>query len=66
MKSGMKQTVLGDVLRKWRVMSDIDQRTAAKRMGISAATLCRLENGETTPDAHTLLALLTWLLKGVA
>ena len=59
----LQQTVLGDVLKKWRESSGWNMREAADLMGISAPTLCRIENGESSPDAHTLLALLNWMLR---
>lgn len=59
------QTNLGDVLRKWRVMSDLEQRGAARSMDISASTLCRLEKGEVRPDAETFIKILQWLIAPV-
>lgn len=62
-KPKLQPPVLGDVLKKWRVMSQLEQRGAARMIGISASTLCRIENGETTPDAITLMAVFNWLMK---
>lgn len=56
---------LGDVLKKWRLMSQLEQRGAAKQMGVSASTLCRLEKGEVRPDADTFLKILSWLIQPV-
>lgn len=56
-----KQLRLGDVLRKWRVMTELDLRTAAGQMGIGAATLMRIEHGQSC-DAETLLKVLNWLM----
>ena len=53
---------LGDVLKKWRLMSQLGQRGAAYRIGISASTLCRIENGDTRPDAEAFLKILAWLI----
>lgn len=39
---------------------DIDVREAAKKIGISPATLSRLENGN-TPDVNTLAMTADWL-----
>lgn len=64
MKVGLHQTVLGDVLEQWRLGSGLNVREAAALIGISASTLCRLENGGTDPDAKTFLAILNWLLRG--
>jgi len=53
---------LGDVLRKWRMMSDLDQRTAAAKIGVSAPTLCRIEKGDFIPEALTFQKIVNWLL----
>ena len=39
---------------------DIDVRVAAKKIGISSATLSRMENGE-TPNVNTLAMVADWL-----
>jgi len=51
---------LGIVLRKWRLMSELGMREAAKQIGISSPTLCRIEMGH-SPDSKTLMAILNWL-----
>jgi len=51
---------LGEVLKKWRRMSDIGIREASKQMGISHGTLSRIERGEAM-DGATLIKILTWL-----
>lgn len=54
--------ILGEVLRRWRLMSEKDLRTAAKEMGIEgAATLLRIEQGR-SPGGDTLAKILSWLL----
>jgi DNA-binding XRE family transcriptional regulator len=45
---------------KRRVELDTDVRTAAKKIGISPATLSRCENGS-LPDLLTYAALCKWL-----
>ena len=55
---------LGDVLRKWRLMRDLTVREAAKVMGLSVATLSRIERGENM-DGAVLAKILTWLLQNV-
>ncbi len=53
---------LGQVLKRWRLMSELDLRTAAKQMGIDgAATLLRIEQGR-GPSAKTLGKIIAWLL----
>lgn len=51
---------LGEVLRKWRIMSERDLRSVGAEIGISAATLMRLEQGR-DPDGKTLAKVLAWL-----
>jgi transcriptional regulator with XRE-family HTH domain len=52
---------LGEVLRKWRLMSEMDLRSAAALMGTDASTLIRIEQGR-SPSAETLRNILLWLL----
>lgn len=53
---------LGEVLRKWRLISERDLRSVGSEIGISAATLMRLEQGR-DPDGKTLAKVLAWLTK---
>lgn len=53
---------LGEVLRKWRLMSERDLRSVGAEIGISAATLMRLEQGRDT-DGKTLAKVIAWLTK---
>lgn len=52
---------LGTVLRKWRLMSELDLRSAAMEIGIDHATLMRVEQGR-MPSAETLRSILFFLL----
>lgn len=52
---------IGIVLKRWRLMGEMDLRTAAKQIGIGHTTLMRIENGK-MPDGQTLSILLAWLL----
>ena len=54
------QMKLGEVLRKWRKMSELDLRSAAKLMSIDAATLLRIERGH-PPNGQTFMKVLIWL-----
>ena len=54
--------VLGQVIRKWRILSDFTLRHAAKMIGVSPATLMRIEIGH-HPDGVTLTKILFFLLK---
>jgi|HubBroStandDraft_6_1064221.scaffolds.fasta_scaffold46885_2 transcriptional regulator with XRE-family HTH domain len=51
---------LGAVLKKWRFASEMDIRTAANHLGLSASALGRIEKG-TVPDGETLIKLWNWL-----
>ena len=52
---------LGEVIRKWRVMSELSIRDAATMIGISATTMHRFESGDDV-DGRTLIAVLKWLM----
>ena len=52
---------LGDVLKTWRRVSELNIRDAAREIGIGVSTLSRIENGETM-DGVTLSRILTWLM----
>lgn len=52
--------MLGAVLRAWRGSQRMGIREAAKNIGISPATLSRIENGKAT-DGTTLWRLMCWL-----
>jgi len=51
---------LGEVLKRWRMVGDVDIRTLSGIIGISPATLSRIENGKDC-DAKTLVKILRWL-----
>ena len=53
---------IGKVIRKWRLMQDLDLRSVGKEIGISAATLLRVEIGH-DPSGVTLTKILTWLFR---
>lgn len=52
---------LGSVIRAWREQNRYGVREAAKLMGVSHATLSRIERGENM-DGEVLAKLLRWLL----
>ena len=52
---------LGKVIRRWRLMEEHDLRSVGKEIGISAATLMRLEQGR-DPSGEVLAKALLWLL----
>ena len=51
---------LGEVIRKYRRSSDIGIRGMAKELGISIATLSRLENNKDVTGS-TITKILVWL-----
>ena len=53
---------LAAVLKQYRWASKIGVRELAAEIGISYATLSRVENGE-MPDGNTLRKILFWLMK---
>ena len=53
---------LGEVIRKFRVMSELSQRDLANQIGVNVSTLCRIENGEGM-DGKTLAKVLGWLME---
>lgn len=55
---------LGGVIRAYRMHREISLRALAKEIGISAATLMRVEHGYAL-DAKTFLAVLGWLTQEV-
>lgn len=57
-----RPTNLGVVLKKYRVMTEIDLRELAASFGISAATLLRIETGEAMPTGDTLMKIFNWLM----
>ena len=60
----MADTRLGILLRLYRAHRDQNVRDTAAEIGISAATLSRVERGHEC-DVDTLLKLLAWLREGV-
>jgi transcriptional regulator with XRE-family HTH domain len=56
---------LGQVIRRYRVTSELSLRNMGREIGISAATLMRLEQGR-DPDGATLTKVLIWLFKPTA
>jgi transcriptional regulator with XRE-family HTH domain len=61
MSTGIKQAMLGEVLRKWRYSQELDLRTVSAQIGIAPATLMRIEQGRSF-DALTMVMLLEWLM----
>ena len=55
-------TPLGEMLRLYRVMTRQTVRDLAPQMGLSIATLSRIERGHAL-DATTLLKVVNWMLE---
>lgn len=53
---------LASVMKKYRIMSELDLRRLASDIGISAATLSRIESGEDAKSS-TVNKILVWLLQ---
>lgn len=56
---------IGLLLRKWRLINDIAVKELAAEIGISVATLYRMENFGAHTDGVTLLKILNWLCADV-
>lgn len=59
---GRSITRLGRMIRCYRQMNERELRTVAKEIGISAATLMRIEHGREC-DASTLMKILQWMME---
>jgi len=49
---------LPDIMRRWRVSANLTQGQAADLVGVSQATLSRLESGRQFPDRATARAFV--------
>jgi len=56
-----EHTTFGDLIRQERVRADLGLREAARRLGISASYLSRLEAGEFRPPSGALLLRISHL-----
>jgi len=54
---------LGKILKKWRLINELDLRTLGKEIGISASTLMRLEMGH-EPSYSSFKKILDWMSEG--
>lgn len=53
---------LGKVMKYYRLIRQIGLRELSSEIGISTATLSRIENGNFKPDLVTFKKILDWLL----
>lgn len=51
---------IGRILKTYRVINEIGVRALAAELGVSAATVSRIEKNNPM-DQATMLALITWL-----
>lgn len=51
---------IGEIIRGWRSSSKIGLREASAQIGISHATLSRIERGG-EPSARAILAIFDWM-----
>lgn len=58
----MNKIVISECLKLYRQKNEIGIRECAKEIGISSATLSRIENGKDC-DLNSFCKLLTWLMK---
>ena len=54
---------LGLCLKRYRLFGDIGLRDLALEIGVSAATISRIENSNFKPDLVTFNKILNWLIK---
>ena len=52
--------MIGELIKAWRDKYRLGVRSAAKSIGVSAATISRIERGKQI-DAETMLKLVNWL-----
>jgi len=52
---------IGAILKKWRVVSDLELKEVAQEIGIGESALRRLEGGTQKPDAQNILKMIHWL-----
>lgn len=48
------------MIRQYRVMHDLEQKTLAREIGVSASSLCRFEGGKAMDEISTV-KLIAWL-----
>jgi transcriptional regulator with XRE-family HTH domain len=58
---GIDPTVLAHRVKARRAAIGLSQRAAARDIGVSAATVSRLEQGNRLPEIATILRIAEWL-----
>ena len=54
---------LGLCLKRYRLFGNISLRDLSLEIGVSAATISRIENSNFKPDLVTFNKILNWLIK---
>lgn len=55
---------LGDFLQVYLAVKNLDLRTVAAEIGVSASTLMRVTHGR-TPNAETFAKIMNWLIEKI-
>lgn len=55
--------MIGELIRLWRNVENIGVRDLGKEIGVSAATISRIESSKSV-DCRTMLKLIFWLFEG--
>ena len=58
----MNKLVISECIKLYRNNHNLNMRDCAKEIGISNATLCRIESGKDC-DIESFSKLLTWLMR---
>ena len=58
----MNKLVISEMLKLYRQSRDLSMRDCAKEIGVSCATLCRIEAGKDC-DMKSFSKLLNWLMR---
>lgn len=55
--------ILGKVIKAYRIHNEISLRELSLKIGVSAATISRIENSNFNPDLVTFNKILNWLIR---
>ncbi len=59
----MKRTRLATALKMYLALHDISQKDLAKAWDCSESCVTRFLSGESTPEARTMMRIITWFLE---
>ena len=60
----MSEINIGDILHQFREINEMSLKELAKDIGVSVATLCRIERGDKM-EAKTVLLLIDFLFREI-